>query len=590
MTDGLQDPIPSNDPNDPLNWPTAWKITTYGSICLFSFVANVSASNFTVAIVPLETAFHVDATHATWLVGFNVLMFGLGNILWVPLMRVFGKRPVYLISIAILVAANAWSATAATWGSLLGGRMVSGFAGAAADATVPSAVAEMFFLEERGHCMMFFHLALATGIFVGPTINAYIVQLHSWRWSCGFLSCAAGLCLVLAVFFIRETQYYKPRQQYAPADIPVKRTYLGWLGLTVGYNRDRPLRRFLITFWDIVCMALYPPVFYVGCLAGIFVGWIITMQVTVSQTFVRPPYNFSLGAVGLFSFSGWIGVLLSFYFGGKLIDLLANRARRHDHTLKPRPEKRLLAIVIPFVIAPVGLIVFGQCVARRTSWVGPAFGYGMHSFGFTSVSNIAVTYAVDCYQGFAGEALVTVFVIRNVIALVCSFYSNAWIARDGLSSVSHRYHHLNRDVERASADALHRSLAQWPGSNGHCSCSPSSSTSSPASCWHSRTVTAHRTVCSGNEFRREPTCARSRIFARLFLFCFRSCVTQRIHHDEINVLHSWLSKIYVHVTTNVLSTASQFASAVHYDVPSKHTAITRLTTSKQHPMQGHYQS
>lgn len=36
--------------------------------------------------------------------------------------------------------------------------------------------------------------------------------------------------------------------------------------------------------------------------------------------------------------------------------------------------------------------------------------YAMHSFGFTATSNIAVTYAVDSYSRFDGEALVTIFV------------------------------------------------------------------------------------------------------------------------------------------------------------------------------------
>jgi MFS family permease len=386
--------------------------------------------------VPLEKQFHTTPTRATWLVGFNVLMFGLGNILWVPLMRGLGKRPIYLLALAMFVACNVWSMKARTWGSLLGGRMLAGFAASAADATVPSAVADMFFVDQRGHCMMFFHFALASGIFVGPLINAYVVQLHGWRWSCGWLAIAGGFVFVLAVLLIREPQYHQERRQWPEDQRPRKRTYAQWLSLTVGYNGDRPVERVFRTFWDILRMAFYPPVFWVGCTCGLFVGWTIVMQVTASQIFLKPPYKWQIGSVGLFSLSGWVGVITSFYFGGKLIDYIANRARQHDHTIKAKPEKRLVALIIPFIIAPVGIIIYGQCMAHKTIWVGQAFGYGMHSFGFAAVSNIAVTFAVDCYQAYAGEALVIVFVIRNVIALVCSFYSNAWIMQDGLQHVS----------------------------------------------------------------------------------------------------------------------------------------------------------
>lgn len=255
---------------------------------MFTFIANVNGSNFTVAIIPLEKQFHTNSTRATWLVGFNVLMFGLGNVLWVPLMRVLGKRPVYLMALALFVAANAWSTVATSWGSLLGGRMVAGFGAAAADATVPSAVADMvsceifpltytasanaaqFFLEHRGHCMMYFQLSVASGIFLGPLINGYIVQLHSWRWSCGFLAIAGGATFLLALFLLRETQYHMHRIQYAPNEVPKKRGYMGWLSLTVGFNKQG---HFLRTFWDITRMAFYPSVFWGGCMVGLCVGW-----------------------------------------------------------------------------------------------------------------------------------------------------------------------------------------------------------------------------------------------------------------------------------------------------------------------------
>ena len=378
-------------------------------------------------------------------------------------MRVLGKRPVYLLALAVFVVANAWSTQAQTWGSLLGGRMVAGFGAAAADATVPSLVADVFFAKQRGHCMMFFHLALASGVFLGPLINAWIVQLHGWRWSCGFLAITGGVIFLLVLFLFRETQYDKARQQHPEDGIPEKRSYLGWLSLTIGYNSDKPLQRFLRTFWDIIRIAIYPPVLWVGCLIGLFVGWTIVVQVTASQTFVKAPYRWKLGDVGLFSIAGWIGVVLSFFFGGKLIDLIAERAMSKTHTNRPKPQMRLIALFIPAVLAPVGLIIYGQCLARKTIWIGPAFGYAMHSFGFTAVSNIAVTYAVDCYQNFAGEALVTIFVVRNVIAVVCSLYSNVWVGNDGLEAVSFV---TNRDMTRA--DTICRSLVRWRAWSGHC--------------------------------------------------------------------------------------------------------------------------
>lgn len=116
------------------------------------------------------------------------------------------------------------------------------------------------------------------------------------------------------------------------------------------------------------------------------------------------------------------------------------------------PEYRLPAIVIPGTIGPAGILIFGLCVANRTHWIGAAFGYAMQAFGVAAISNVAVTYSLDCYKPvrytnthtvlhtngdnqIAGEALVIIFVIRNTIGMLLSFYASDWITRQGAAAV-----------------------------------------------------------------------------------------------------------------------------------------------------------
>ena len=109
------------------NWSLPAKLSTYLTICFYTFLANVNSSNFTVATKPIIAEFHVSQTQAGELVCFNVFLFGLGNIFWVPLMRVIGKRPVYLLSMAMLCMMNVWSSKASSYGELLASRILSGF-------------------------------------------------------------------------------------------------------------------------------------------------------------------------------------------------------------------------------------------------------------------------------------------------------------------------------------------------------------------------------------------------------------------------------------------------------------------------------
>ncbi|KAL5363592.1 putative polyamine transporter [Aspergillus floccosus] len=409
------------DPNDPQNWSTAAKLTTYLTICFYTFLANVNSSNFTVATKAVIKEFHVSETQAGELVCFNVFLFGLGNILWVPLMRVVGKLPVYLASMLCLCMMNVWSSRASSYGELLASRILSGLAAAAADATVPAVVSDMVAPQDRGHYLMIFHLALTSGLFIGPLINAYLVQEEDWRWMCYFLAIAVGVVFIVAIFTVRETTYPHSRPRAA------RRTHWQWMSLTLGYY---PQASFLRTVLDILCNAAYPQLLWAAFSIGISVGWNIVVQLTASRTFTAPPYNWPAGSLGLLSLSGFVGSVLAFYLGGRLIDIVSTRYTKRRGGVR-LPEYRLPAIVIPGVIGPGGILIFGLCIANQVHWIGAASGYAMQAFGVAAISNVAVTYSLDCYRPLTGEALVIIFVIRNTIGMLLSLYAADWIGQQG---------------------------------------------------------------------------------------------------------------------------------------------------------------
>lgn len=197
---------------------------------------------------------------------------GVGNLFWVPLMRIIGKRPVYLLSLFFLIITNIWSFYAHSYGNLLASRIVGGFISAAADAPVPSIVADLFFFHERGHCMMMFHTAISAGVFLGPLINAYITQYAGWRWMCGFTAIACAATFVVGFFTIHETAYKRevadfdlPAQEYAP-----KKGWVANLSVTSGYDREASLWRWL---GNTLVLITYPPILFVGLIVGVFVGW-----------------------------------------------------------------------------------------------------------------------------------------------------------------------------------------------------------------------------------------------------------------------------------------------------------------------------
>jgi MFS family permease len=185
-------------------------------------------------------------------------------------MRVIGKRPVFLMALPLLVASNVWSMKTNNWNSLLAASIVSGFASSAGEGPVPALVADLFFVHQRGTAMMIFHMALSCGFFLGPLINAYVVQFSSFRVSFEWIAIAAGVTWVVAIFTVNETAYYNrdvkaPESAYGP-----KNTFVQRMGVTIGYNKDQNI---FTAFVNTLAVASYPGVFWSGITVGTFVGW-----------------------------------------------------------------------------------------------------------------------------------------------------------------------------------------------------------------------------------------------------------------------------------------------------------------------------
>ena len=57
----------------------------------------------------------------------------------------------------------------------------------------------------------------------------------------------------------------------------------------------------------------------------------VVVQVTATRVFVAPPYGFQLHSIGLLAVAGFIGAVVAIFFGGRLIDVIANRMTAKNH-------------------------------------------------------------------------------------------------------------------------------------------------------------------------------------------------------------------------------------------------------------------
>jgi MFS family permease len=147
----ILDPVPSTDPNDPLNWTTIRKTIN------FALVLAVTASIFSSLSIQIifwqQMSVDLGLTFGQLNNSTSVMFVGLslGCLLFIPLARKFGRRPIYLVSTAVMAAMSFWTSEMTSLGELYGTNLLFGLAGATNEAIVQITVSSSTTSSLEGH-------------------------------------------------------------------------------------------------------------------------------------------------------------------------------------------------------------------------------------------------------------------------------------------------------------------------------------------------------------------------------------------------------------------------------------------------------
>ncbi|KAI9675040.1 MAG: hypothetical protein M1817_001446 [Caeruleum heppii] len=180
----------------------------------------------------------------------------------------------------------------------------------------------------------------------------------------------------------------------------------------------------------------YPAVLWSTMVYSLSVGWLIVLSESVAHIYQDPEsYNFSALGTGLVYLSPFIGGILGTAVAGKVSDIIVRWMSRRNGGIY-EPEFRLVMALPVMVTTCIGLMGFGWSAEERDQWMVPTFFFGVISFGCSLGSTTAITFCVDSYRRYAGEALVTLNFSKNVFhGLVFSLFFNAWLEHDGAKDV-----------------------------------------------------------------------------------------------------------------------------------------------------------
>ncbi|KAL9127658.1 MAG: hypothetical protein Q9217_003505 [Psora testacea] len=176
----------------------------------------------------------------------------------------------------------------------------------------------------------------------------------------------------------------------------------------------------------------YPAILWSTLVYSLSIGWLIVLSESVSIIYKEhDSYNFTSLQTGLVYISPFIGGIMGTAVAGKVSDIIVRFMSRRNGGVY-EPEFRLVMAIPVTISTCVGLMGFGWSAQERDNWIVPTIFFGIISFGCSLGSTTSITFAVDSYRQYAGEALVTLNFAKNIFhGLVFSLFFNHWLEADG---------------------------------------------------------------------------------------------------------------------------------------------------------------
>ncbi|KAK3060793.1 hypothetical protein LTS18_007675, partial [Coniosporium uncinatum] len=206
-------PQPTDDPNDPLNWPLWRRDLILLLLSLLSILASTLSPLLAANTLVLSLLFRRTFTSMALLTGYHLLGVGIGGFLFVPSSRIWGKRHTFILGNILVVVSCIWAAaTGINYTSLLWARVLQGVGLAPFEALVNAAVADLYCVHQRGTRMAVSNFAVFGGAFFTPVVVGKITAEMGWEWTFWFVAIFAGVLLPFVVLFVPEMAYRRPAE------------------------------------------------------------------------------------------------------------------------------------------------------------------------------------------------------------------------------------------------------------------------------------------------------------------------------------------------------------------------------------------
>lgn len=473
-------PQPSDDPNDPLNWPLWKRDSILVILSILSVIASTLSPLLAANTVTLSLLFQTTFTKMALATGYHLLGVGVAGFLFVASARVWGKRHLYLLGTVLIIASSAWGGyTGYNYKSLLWARIIQGIGLAPFEALVNASVGDLYFVHERGKRMALSNLALFGGAFFTPILVGKITYTIGWQWSFWFIAIFCGAMLPFVFFLVPETAFR--RDDFFNTDIrgaesgqhrasseadaghgpnhsptssipdtiekqpgtftegrstitpPPKVSYARSLLPFNGRKTDENIFKLILRPLPLF---LHPAVLWACLIQGTLIGWTVMIGVVLAAIFLGPPLWFTEVQTGYMYTGPFVGAVLGFVLAGILADWSMNAMVKKNKGVY-EPEFRIVLVVAQMAVGCAGLYGFGITAhdVKRYGWFWPDFFFALEVMGMVLGAVASALYIVDAHREIAVEAFTCLLIFKNVFSFGLTYGAYNWIVAAGITKV-----------------------------------------------------------------------------------------------------------------------------------------------------------
>ncbi|KAK7046612.1 MFS general substrate transporter [Favolaschia claudopus] len=437
-TSALMDPEEVNwdgpeDPSNPQNWTVRrkWIITVI--VCIMTVNVTFATSAPSAATPIVAKAFGVSVEAADLMTSMFLLGYVLGPLVWGPGSELYGRRPIFVLSLTIYTLFHLAQALAQNLQTMLIARFIGGFFAVSPLVNAGGLIADIWDTAGRGPAMSVFTAAVFLGPVIGPIVGGFILQNGlTWRWIFWVGMMFAAVCTGIMILTLPETYapviLLKKAKALRKAD-PVGNRHLFAAHEKQDWSLKGVTQRTLFRPFQMIASELI--LILITVYLSLVYGVLYALFQAVPIIF-KIKRGFTVSQSGLV----FVGVGVGTTFGALLNIWLG---RNYPPLIKkwrgfPPPEQRLPGAMVGGVLFVIGIFWMGWSGSYPSvPWYVPALSLVMVGMSVSMIFISCLSYLVETYLMYSASAFAANTFFRSLVAAAFPLFTIQFFTNLGVN-------------------------------------------------------------------------------------------------------------------------------------------------------------